>query len=156
MSAYWLVKSEPSTWSWQDHLAKGVELWNGVRNPQATRFLKAMQRGDWAFFYHSGQKRQIMGILEVVSPYVPDPIDRRFGMVDMCAVSALPQPVTLAAIKAEPRLVHLALVRQPRLSVMSVDAAAWRLLCILGGMSSPFEADSEPEMPWKEVIPCGL
>jgi len=134
--AYWLVKSEPETWSWNDHVKKGVEPWNGVRNFQAAANLKAMKKGDRAFFYHSGESREIVGIVEVVKTYYPDPSDEtgRFGMVDFRARQPLKKPVTLAAIKAEPRLAHLALVRQSRLSVMPIDDEAWARICRMGGI----------------------
>lgn len=133
---YWLLKSEPSSWSWQQQVEAGTTHWDGVRNHQASNNLKQMQTGDRAFFYHSGEERRIVGIVEVVRPYYPDPEDPagRFGMVDVRAVTALPTPVTLAAIKSEPRLAHLALVRQSRLSVTPVDAAAWALLTAIGGL----------------------
>ena len=133
--AYWLVKSEPGAWSWEQHVGKGVEPWDGVRNHQAAGNMKAMKPGELAFFYHSGEERRIMGTLEVVGAWRPDPTDDsgHFGLVDFKAVRALKRPVTLAEIKADPRLQHLALVRQSRLSVMPVDAAAWRLICALGG-----------------------
>lgn len=132
--AYWLVKSEPEAWSWQAHERKGVESWNGVRNHQAAGNMQAMKIGDQAFFYHSVDEKRIVGILEVVREYYPDPTDasERFGMVDFKAIRPIKRPVTLAEIKAEPRLSHLALVRQSRLSVMPIDAPSWRLICKLG------------------------
>ena len=140
--AYWLVKSEPEAWSWDDHVRKGVEPWNGVRNHQAAKSLKAMKKGERAFFYHSGPSpshggREVVGIVEVVKTYYPDPTDPtgRFGMVDFRAGRPLKAPVTLAAIKAEPKLAHLALVRQSRLSVMPVDDESWTLICAMGGVS---------------------
>lgn len=135
----WLLKSEPETWSWKDQLARGAtgEPWDGVRNHQATNYLKAMSKGDRAFFYHSGQERAVVGIVEVIKPYYPDARDKtgRFGMVDVKAVEALPRPVTLAAIKAEPALSDLLLVRNSRLSVLPVPADAWRTICRLGGLA---------------------
>lgn len=133
--AYWLVKSEPQAWSWQQHLEAGIEPWDGVRNHQAAANLKAMQVGDQAFFYHSGTERRIMGIVEVTRPYHPDPTDPsgRFGMVDLKALHSFARPVTLAEIKANPALSHIALVRQSRLSVMPIDEDAWRLICAAGG-----------------------
>ncbi len=133
--AYWLVKSEPETWSWDDHVKAGVEPWNGVRNFQAASHLKAMQIGDQAFFYHSGDEKAVVGIVEVTRTYYPDPTDPsgRFGMVDFKAVLPLPKPVTLAAIKAEERLSNLALVRQARLSVQPVDEDAWNLIRKMAG-----------------------
>ncbi len=132
---YWLVKSEPSSWSWEQQVAAETTHWDGVRNHQAANNLKAMRLGDRAFFYHSGDARQIVGIVEVAREYYPDPSDAsgRFGMVDMRAVAALPRPVSLAEIKADARLEHLALVRQSRLSVMPIDDAAWALIASLGG-----------------------
>jgi len=133
--AYWLVKSEPDAWSWQQQVEAGTTPWDGVRNHQASNNLKAMQPGDRAFFYHSGAERRIVGIVEVARPYYDDPGDpeSRFGMVDMRTAAAMPVPVTLAAIKAEPALQHLALVRQSRLSVVPVDDEAWARICAMGG-----------------------
>lgn len=137
MTAYWLVKSEPGTWSWDDHVAAGVDSWDGVRNHQASNNLKAMKVGDRAFFYHSVNEKRIMGTLEVVKEYHPDPTDPagRFGMVDFRALEPLKTPVTLQQIKDDDRLNHLALVKQSRLSVMPVDEAAWRLICEIGGVA---------------------
>lgn len=131
---YWLVKSEPSVWSWEDQVKKGTTFWDGVRNYQASNNLKAMEVGDQVLFYHSGDERQIMGIVEVVKPYYPDPSDPsgRFGMVDLKAVKPFSRPVTLAEIKADPRLHQLALVRQSRLSVMLIDSSSWHILIHLG------------------------
>lgn len=134
--AHWLVKSEPGAWSWDNHVKKGVEPWNGVRNYQAANNMKAMTVGDTAFFYHSVAEKRIVGIVEVVKTYYPDPTDPsgRFGMVDFKALRPLARPVTLAEIKAEPRLSHLALLRQSRLSVVPIDDEAWRQLCVMGGV----------------------
>jgi len=133
---YWLVKSEPGSWSWDDQVKKGVEHWDGVRNYQAANNMKAMKTGDKAFFYHSVNEKQIVGIVEVVKEYYPDPSDKsgRFGMVDFKAVEPVPNPVTLADIKAEPRLAELALIKQSRLSVVPIDAKSWKLICKMGGM----------------------
>lgn len=135
--AYWLVKSEPHAWSWAQQVAAGTTCWDGVRNHQAANNLKAMRLGDRAFFYHSGDERQIVGVVEVTGEYYPDPSDAsgRFGMVDMRAVEPLPHRVTLTAIKGDERLHHLALVRQSRLSVMPIDDQAWALLSAMGGLS---------------------
>ncbi len=135
--AYWLVKSEPSTWSWEQQQAAGVTHWDGVRNYQAANYLKAMKIGNQALFYHSGEARCIVGIVEVVREYYPDPTDPtgRFGMVDLKAVCALPKPVSLDAIKADGRFHHIALVRQSRLSVMPIDDIAWRNLTAMGGLT---------------------
>lgn len=132
----WLVKSEPGAWSWDDHVKKGIEPWSGVRNYQACNNMKAMKKGDRAFFYHSVDEKRIVGVLEVVGEYRPDPTDesKRFGLVDFKALKPLKTPVTLAQIKDDPRLEHLALVRQSRLSVMPIDAKAWKILCAMGGI----------------------
>lgn len=128
--ARWLVKSEPSCWSWSDHLAKGVERWDGVRNHQAAGFLKAMAVGDRAFFYHSQTEKAVVGVLEVVSTACPDPTDPtgRFVCVDFRAIAPLPRPVTLAEIKLDPRLGDMMLLRQSRLSVMPVSDAEWQVI----------------------------
>lgn len=132
---YWLIKTEPSTWSWTDQVTKKTTSWDGVRNYQASNNLKAMQVGDLCFFYHSVSDRQIVGIVEVTRTYHPDPTDEagRFGMVEVRAVKPLNKPVSLDAIKVEPRLSHLSLVRQSRLSVMPIDKAAWTLILQMGG-----------------------
>ncbi len=134
--AYWLVKSEPRAWSWRQQVEAGTTHWDGVRNHQAANNLKAMRAGDRAFFYHSGEEREIVGIVEVVREYYPDPSDEsgRFGMVDIRTVRAFDKPATLAAIKADPRLRNLALVRQSRLSVMPIDDDAWGMLCRMGSV----------------------
>jgi predicted RNA-binding protein with PUA-like domain len=135
---YWLMKSEPSAWSWEQQVRKRVESWNGVRNYQAANNMKAMSLGDRAFFYHSVDEKRIVGIVEVVKLYYPDPTDEtgRFGMVDVKALMPLKTPVTLAQIKAEPKLQHLPLIRQSRLSVLPVDAASWKLICKMGGVEA--------------------
>lgn len=128
--AYWLVKSEPHTWSWDDQVKDGVTFWDGVRNYQARNNMKAMKIGDKAFFYHSGKERAIVGIVEVVKEFYPDPSDEsgKFGMVDFKAVKALDTPVTLAQIKAEDSLEDIALVRQSRLSVMPIKEDEWKTI----------------------------
>jgi predicted RNA-binding protein with PUA-like domain len=132
--AYWLVKSEPGTWSWDQHVKAGVEGWDGVRNHQACNNMKAMKIGDRAFFYHSGGERAVVGIVEVTREYYPDPTDAsgRFGMVDFKALEPLPRPVSLSEIKADGRLDNIALVRQSRLSVMPLDDEAWRIIAEMG------------------------
>ena len=132
--AYWLLKSEPETWSWDDQVRQGTEHWDGVRNHQASNNLKAMRNGDRAFFYHSGDAREVVGIVEVVREYYPDHTDAsgRFGMVDVRALRPLAKPVSLKTIKADPALQGMALVRQSRLSVLGVDEAQWRRICALG------------------------
>ena len=134
--AYWLMKSEPSTWSWDDQVRDGVAEWDGVRNHQASNNLKAMRVGDRAFFYHSVNEKRIVGIVEVVKEYYPDPTDPkgRFGMVDVKAVAPLPSPVTLKDIKADPQLQELPLIKQSRLSVMPIDPESWRIICEKGGL----------------------
>jgi len=132
--AYWLLKSEPATWSWDQQVAAGAEGWDGVRNHQASNNMKAMTIGDRAFFYHSNQGKEIVGIVEVVADYHPDPTDEsgRFGMVDVRAVRPMTKPVSLVTIKADPELADMALVRQSRLSVMPVTEPQWRRVCALG------------------------
>lgn len=126
--AYWLLKSEPSTWSWDDQVKKGTEHWDGVRNYQAANNMKAMKIGDLAFFYHSVNEKQIVGIVEVVKLYYPDHTDPsgRFGMVDVKTVKPVEEPVTLARIKAEPELQEMPLVKQSRLSVCPVSPKEWK------------------------------
>ena len=133
---YWLVKSEPGAWSWADHVKKEVEPWDGVRNYQACNNMKTMKLGDKAFFYHSVNEKQVVGTLEVVKEYYPDPSDKseRFGMVDFKALKPLKTPVTLQQVKDDPRLEDLALVRQSRLSVMPIDAKSWKIICGLGSI----------------------
>lgn len=132
--AYWLMKSEPGAWSWDDQVKAGTAEWDGVRNYQASNNMKAMRVGDLAFFYHSVNEKQVVGIVEVAREYYPDPTDAkgRFGMVDVKALRPFNKPVTLADIKAEPRLQDLALIRQSRLSVLPVDAGSWALVCAMG------------------------
>jgi predicted RNA-binding protein with PUA-like domain len=132
--AYWLLKSEPGSWSWDDQVKAGATEWDGVRNYQASNNMKAMELGDRCFFYHSVKEKLIVGIVEVVGLYYPDPSDAsgRFGMVDVKAVKPMERPVSLSEIKAEPRLSELALVKQSRLSVVPVNQAEWRLICEMG------------------------
>lgn len=137
--AHWLVKSEPDAFSWDQQVENAVEPWTGVRNALAAKNLRAMQKGDLAFFYHSNIGKEIVGVVEVVREAYPDPSDEtgRWVCVDMKAVSPMPQPVTLAAIKATPELADLALVRQSRLSVMPIGKEHWAMLCRMGGWKSP-------------------
>ncbi len=136
--AYWLVKSEPGAWSWDDHVKDGVAEWDGVRNHQANNNMKAMKIGDRAFFYHSVNEKTVVGVLEVVKEHYPDPTDEsgRFGMVDFKALMPVKTPVTLADIKAEPRLQDMALIRQSRLSVMPVGDQEWRIICGMAGVKA--------------------
>ena len=133
--AFWLVKSEPEAFSWDQQVANGVEPWTGVRNHAARNNLAAMRLGDLAFFYHSNTGREIVGVVEVGREAYPDPTAESgpWVAVDMRAVTPMPKPVTLAAIKAEPALAELALVRQSRLSVLPVSPAHWDLICRMGG-----------------------
>jgi len=134
--AHWLMKSEPSAYSWDQLVKDGRTSWNGVRNHLAASNLKAMKKGERAFFYHSNEGLAVVGIVEIAKEYYPDPSDAtgKFGMVDVKPVMPLKTPVTLAAIKAEPKLAELQLVRQSRLSVSAVDAASWKLICKMGGV----------------------
>ena len=133
---YWLFKSEPGHWSWDDHVKKGVQHWDGVRNHQANNNMKAMKRGDRGFFYHSVNEKQIVGVVEVVREHYPDHTDKsgRFGMVDLKALHPVKRPVTLAEIKEEPALRDLALVRQSRLSVVPVSKDEWSVICGMAGI----------------------
>ena len=137
---HWLVKSEPDAFSWDQQVANGVEPWTGVRNAQAAAHLKAMKVGDLAFFYHSNIGKEIVGVVRVAREAYPDPTEEvpegkapRWVCVDMQAVGPVPRPVTLAAIKADPELAEMALVRQSRLSVMPVSAEHWQKLARMGG-----------------------
>lgn len=136
--AYWLFKSEPATWSWDQQVAAGEAgtYWNGVRNHLAKKQLMAMQVGERGFFYHSNEGKAVVGVVEVIRTYYPDPTDEtgRFGMVDLKAVAALPHPVTLDAIKAEPALREMVLVNNSRLSVQPVGEAEWALVRRMGGL----------------------
>ena len=135
---YWLLKSEPEVYGWDRLVADKRTHWDGVRNNAAALNLKAMKPGDRAFFYHSGEERQVVGICEIVTAAMPDPSDPagRFVMVDVKPVAKVPKPVTLAAIKAEPKLQDMRLVRESRLSVSPVSAEAWRLIGKMGGLKS--------------------
>ncbi len=135
---YWLMKSEPGSWSWEDQLKVDKEGWDGVRNYQAANNMKAMKTGDRAFFYHSVKEKSIVGIVEIVDEYHPDPTDKseRFGMVSVRAVETVPNPVSLADIKSDPRLSELSLLKQSRLSVMPIDAKSWKIICGMGGVKT--------------------
>ncbi|MFT9257101.1 MAG: EVE domain-containing protein [Acetobacter sp.] len=142
--AYWLIKSEPDAFSWDEQVANNVEPWTGVRNHQAKKNLMAMAVGDRAFFYHSNVQRAIVGVVEVVREAYPDPSaadgDGPKGAwvcVDVRTVGPMPRPVTLAEIKDTPALADMALVRQSRLSVCPVTDPEWALLCQMGGWSEP-------------------
>ncbi len=131
---FWLVKSEPYKWSSDDQVKKGIEHWDGVRNYQASNNMKAMTIGDQAFFYHSNEGKEIVGIVEVVKEYYPDPTDpkKRFGMVDFKAVKPLKNPVTLADIKQTKSLEGMALLKQMRLSVSPVTKKEWDIILKMG------------------------
>lgn len=135
---YWLFKSEPDAWGWDDQLAKGDagEEWDGVRNYQARNFMREMALGDRGFFYHSQTEKAVVGIVEVCATSHPDSTsdDDRWECVDIRALCSVPNPVTLAAIKAEPRLADMALVRSPRLSVQPVTEREWRIVCEMAGI----------------------
>jgi len=136
--AYWLFKTEAETHSWDMQKKRGAkgEPWSGVRNYAAAKHMKAMKKGDLGFFYHTGDEKQIVGIVEVIAEYKPDPTDEtgKFGLVDVKAVKDVPKPVTLAAIKADPKLKDMVLVREARLSVQPVEPEAWKYICKLGGV----------------------
>ncbi|WP_296764411.1 EVE domain-containing protein [Sediminimonas sp.] len=135
---YWLFKSEPGNWSWQDQLAKGDagEEWDGVRNYQARNFMRDMSLGDRGFFYHSQKEKAIVGIVEVITESHPDSTtdDPRWECVDIKAVCSVKTPVTLDMIKADPRLSGMALVRSPRLSVQPVRPAEWAAISEMAGL----------------------
>ena len=135
--AYWLFKSEPDSWSWEQQKAAGDDgqEWDGVRNYQARNHMRAMRRGERGFFYHSGAERRIVGIVEVVREAHPDSTDPTgaWECVDLRAVADVPEPVGLDAVKAEPRLKGMALVANSRLSVQPVRDEEWRIVCGMGG-----------------------
>ncbi|MDG4650538.1 EVE domain-containing protein [Roseibacterium sp. SDUM158017] len=135
---YWLFKSEPSTWSWDQQVAKGAagEEWDGVRNYQARNFMREMEVGDRGFFYHSQSEKAVVGIVEVIAGAHPDSTtdDARWECVDIKAVEALPRPVTLDMIKAREDLADMVLVRNSRLSVQPVSEAEWRAVRAMGGL----------------------
>jgi predicted RNA-binding protein with PUA-like domain len=136
--AYWLLKTEPEEFSWDDQAKRGKkgEAWSGVRNFTARRHLQGMKKGDEFFFYHTGDQKQVVGIGEVVRDAFPDPTAKKgepWVAVQTAAVEPLPKPVTLAAIKAEPKLKDMALVKYSRLSVQPVTDAEWKFVCKMGG-----------------------
>ena len=139
--AYWLVKSEPDAFSWQQQVENKVEPWTGVRNHMAKNNLKAMRKGDLAFFYHSNIGKEVVGIVQVVREAYPDPTIEPgekgdWVCVDMKAVKPLKTPVTLAQLKADPAFADLALIRQSRLSVMPITDEFWAAICALGGVKA--------------------
>ncbi len=136
--AYWLFKSEPGAWSWENQKAKGEagEEWDGVRNYQARNFMRDMKVGDRGFFYHSVDEKRIVGIVEVIAEAHPDSTtdDDRWECVDIKAVADMPEPVSLDDIKVDERLADMVLVKNSRLSVQPVSAKEWKIVCKLGGM----------------------
>jgi predicted RNA-binding protein with PUA-like domain len=137
--AYWLFKTEPETFSWEMQKKKGAkgEPWSGVRNWTAAGNMKAMKKGDLGFFYHTGDEKRIVGIVEVIGEYRPDPTDEtgKFGLVVVKAVKDMPKPVTLAEVKATPKLAEMSLVKSFRLSVQPVREAEWKLICKMGELA---------------------
>ncbi len=133
---YWLFKSEPSVWSWDMQKAKGDigEKWDGVRNYQANNNMKAMKIGDKGFFYHSVDEKKIVGIVTIIAEHEPDMTDStgRFGLVTIKAISDMPCPVSLNAIKQNPDLTDLQLVKQSRLSVVPISKTHWDIICAMG------------------------
>jgi predicted RNA-binding protein with PUA-like domain len=134
--AYWLVKSEPDTWSWDQHVKKGADAWTGVRNFQARTHLNAMKKGDKVFFYHTGDEKAVVGVSEVAKEAYPDPTDKdgSFVAVDLKSVEPFRTPVTLAAIKADKGFKDMVLVKAARLSVQPVTADEWKAIRKLGGL----------------------
>ena len=136
--AYWLLKTEPDAYSWDEQVKKGGkgDAWTGVRNFAARKNLQAMKKGDRAFFYHTGDEKQVVGIVEIVKEAYKDPTDEKgvFVCVDTKAVEPLKTPVALGAIKAEPKLKSMVLTREPRLSVQAVTDEEWKQVCKMGGM----------------------
>lgn len=135
--AYWLLKTEAETWSWEMQVERGEqgEVWSGVRNPRARNNLLQMNLGDRAFFYHTGEEKRIVGIVEITREAYPDPTDHtgKWAAVTVKALVPLVRPVTLAEAKADPRLKDMSLVKLPRLSVQPVTEAEWKIVCQLGG-----------------------
>lgn len=129
---YWMVKTEPTSYSWEDLVKKGEDVWDGVRNYQARNFLKAMQKGDLVLFYHSGKDKAIVGVAEVADEAFPDPKDSDWEAVSLKAKNALSNPVNLSQIKAEDRLSEMLMLRQSRLSVMSVTHSEFDLIMKMG------------------------
>ena len=130
MRKYWLLKSEPSAWSWENQVKEGASMWDGVRNYQARNNLKEMKKNDLCFFYHSVTERSIVGIVKVVKEYYPDPTDKtdRFVVVDVKAIKKLKNPVSLDQIKENNKLKDIALVKQSRLSVMPLKKTEWDII----------------------------
>ena len=134
---YWLLKSEPSAWSWDNQVKEGPSMWDGVRNYQARNNLKEMKKNDLCFFYHSVTERNVVGIVKVVKEHYPDPTDktRRFVVVDVKVVKKLKNPVSLDQIKENKKLKNIALVKQSRLSVMPINKIEWEEIIKMSSMS---------------------
>lgn len=132
--AYWLLRSEPDAYSWQDLEREGETEWDGVRNATARIHLKAMQPGDQAIFYHSNTEKACVGVMEITRAWRPDGADGKWASVSVKPVRALPQPVPLADIKAEPRLADLMMLKQSRLSCSKVEPAEWAVLMEMAGL----------------------
>ncbi len=133
---FWHLKTEPEEWSWEQQLRAKTAPWDGVRNAQAMNNMKAMKAGDRAFFYHTGDEKQVVGIVEVTRTWFPDPKDEtgKYGLVEVRALKPLRLPVTLKAIKSNPKLARMWLVRHSRLSVAPVEPADWAEVCRMGGL----------------------
>lgn len=135
---YWLFKSEPNAWSWQNQKDRGSigEHWDGVRNYQANNHMKSMEVGDFGFFYHSVKEKSIVGIVKIIKPHYPDHTDpkHRFGMVDIMAICDVPNPVSLDNIKANADIADIVLVKNSRLSVQPVLPQEWNIICKMGGV----------------------
>ncbi len=133
--AYWLFKTEPETWSFADQqkLGRAGQEWDGVRNFQARAHMRAMKKGDRGFFYHTGDEKAVVGIVEVIAEAHPETKDAAWDCVDVAAVEALPKPVTLATVKADPRLADMVLAKNARLSVQPVTPAEWKIVLELAG-----------------------
>jgi predicted RNA-binding protein with PUA-like domain len=136
--AYWLLKTEPEEFSWDDQVKRGAkgEPWSGVRNFAARKHLQAMKKGEHALFYHTGDEKQVVGIVEIIREAYPDKTDEKgvFVCVDTRAVKPFGKPVTLATVKADPELKGMVLAREPRLSVQPVSDAEWKMICRMGGV----------------------
>ena len=134
--AHWLFKSEPESWSWEKQKEKGAkgQEWDGVRNFQARKNMRKMKKGERGFFYHSGDEKAVVGIVEVIAEAHPESKDANWECVDLKAVADVPKPVTLAAVKAEKRLADMVLVKNSRLSVQPVSDAEWALVWKMGGL----------------------
>jgi predicted RNA-binding protein with PUA-like domain len=138
--AYWLMKSEPGSWSWDQQVGKGAkgEPWSGVRNHQAKLNLMKMKKGDRAFFFHTGDAKEIVGVVEVIREQYPDPSAKAgepWVAVDVKAIAPMPKPVTLPAVRAESGLKNMVLINNTRLSVQPVTGAEWKTVCRLGGLT---------------------